>query len=274
MEQKRFTPGPKITARWNGAKVNWQSTSCNGHQLRRLSSSDCGVCFLRSASLLKPSAAPALEFSRWDHFPQIPLARFIAAFFFSFLSVLTPPPPPSSFKRLNCYSTLHISPGLYSVSSRLFATSSLYLQLEKDSDQNMLNPFSAFTVTASRAQRLSDHNVPCTAPGEQQQSPGQHTAGEVEVGTEPISDPSSSQCPLLVAEIPVWKGRQGWKEFCKDDSSLDSPAWGSGLCSQFPFSSLDQALSWKLSLSWAESVLLPAGGEKLEGYGMGIRKGC
>lgn len=56
------------------------------------------------------------------------------------------------------------------------------------------------------------------------------------------------------------RGRQEWKEFFKDDSSLDSPTWGSDLCSQFPFSSLDQTPSWKLSLSWAESICLPAGG--------------
>lgn len=112
MEQKRFTPGPKITARWQVANINWQSTSCNGHQLSSLSSSDCRLCFSRSASLPKPSAAPALEFSRWDHFPQIPLTRFIASFFF--LSLTHPPP---HFKRLNCYSTLQISPGLDSASS-------------------------------------------------------------------------------------------------------------------------------------------------------------
>lgn len=56
------------------------------------------------------------------------------------------------------------------------------------------------------------------------------------------------------------QGRQQWKEFFKDDSSLDSPPWGSHLCSQFPFSSLDQTPSWKLSLSWAASICLPAGG--------------
>lgn len=74
---------------------------------------------------------------------------------------------------------------------------------------------------------------------------------------------------LLRAGLPVAgifhglfgnRGRQEWKEFFKDDSSLDSPTWGSDLCSQFPFSSLDQTPSWKLSLSWAESICLPAGG--------------
>lgn len=105
--------------------------------IRSLSSADCRLCYSRSASLLKPSAAPALEFSRWDHFLQIPLERFIAAFFFFFK-------PTPSFKSLNYYSTLQISPGLYSVSScsaracSPFNLSSLQLQLEKCSFKNML----------------------------------------------------------------------------------------------------------------------------------------
>lgn len=72
---------------------------------------------------------------------------------------------------------------------------------------------------------------------------------------------------------PGSRGRQEWKELLKADSSSDSPARGSGLCSRFPFSSLDQAPGWKLWLSWAERGLLPAGGEMLEGYGTGIWKG-
>lgn len=91
-----------------------------------------GFAFCKSASLPEPSAAPALEFSRWDHFPQIPLARFIAALFFVVcvcVCFFFNPPLQTLFKSLNYYSTLHISPGLYSVSLRLFAPRSLHLQL-------------------------------------------------------------------------------------------------------------------------------------------------
>ena len=65
---------PKLQARWTGANISWHSTSWNGHQLRRLSSFKTAGSFFtpRSTLLHKPATAPLVEFSRWDHFPQIP----------------------------------------------------------------------------------------------------------------------------------------------------------------------------------------------------------